>query len=85
MARRIKVTEASPLRPRLTPVSREAHEAAIRESAAYYTTARFLGRGQFAKARHSTLAEARAAGSGDGRTMVYAVDAAGRSAWVENV
>lgn len=62
-----------------------SHETFCLENAAHFVAVR--GRGaQRTREQVATLADARAyaTGFGDGRTMIYAVTAAGNSAHIEN-
>ncbi len=53
------------------PADRHAREQIAR--AAYFTTCRHLGRGQYDTRRHETLEAARADVAANGRAMIYAV------------
>ncbi|MFO0271535.1 MAG: hypothetical protein ACK53W_13490 [Gemmatimonadota bacterium] len=61
----------------------EEWEARQIDRAAYFTTCRFRGRGQWDKAEHPTLDEAREAADGDDRVLIYAVTPEGRSVLVK--
>lgn len=67
------------------PTSREEYEAAVLANAVEFTACRFLGAGHYATRRAATLAEARAHADelGRDRSLIYAINAAGRSVLVE--
>jgi hypothetical protein len=58
-------------RKKLHPV--DLYEQRQIARAAYFTTCRFLGRGQYHTEKHMTLDSARAAAGSDPRVMIYAV------------
>lgn len=69
------------------PPTAAEFEKAVLDSAVYFTTCLFSGRGQYNREEHKTLAEARARASKrtdkQGRkAMIYAVNADGRDAMV---
>lgn len=51
----------------------EEHEARQIARASYFTTAEFLGQGQYRTTKHETVDAAREAAKGMQRVMVYAV------------
>ncbi|MFT6772457.1 MAG: hypothetical protein ACJA1L_000161 [Paracoccaceae bacterium] len=60
------------------------HEKFCLENAVHFTAVRGLPF-QRTRSAHPTLEDAKAAATGDGRTMIYAVTAAGHSAHICNV
>lgn len=62
--------------------SRDEWETTVIAAAVTFTTARFLGRGQYDRREFATLAGAIADAGDDRRAMVYAVTEAGRSVMV---
>lgn len=70
---------------RITPRTREEYDREIVSRAQYWTAFRRKGRFEHQQTKHATYEEARKQGTGDGSTMIYAVDAHGNSSWVENV
>ncbi|WP_439579343.1 hypothetical protein [Elioraea sp.] len=79
MPRTRRLIAATPRRP--GPAEWSAEQIA---RAAYFTVARFRGRGAYDTRRFATLAEARAEAAGDRRAMVYAVTPEGITVHVEN-
>lgn len=65
------------------------HEAYCLAHAAYFTSVRWeanaQGRRSAQRMEHATLEAAKAAGNGDGRTMIYAITVDGRDAHIANV
>ena len=61
------------------------HERHCFENAAYFTAVRGRRPRQRTRTEHATFDEARAQGTGDGRTMIYAITAEGRDAHICNI
>ena len=68
------------------PIFQNDHERFCFQNAAYFTTVRGARPANRSRVEHTTFsaAAAAAANTGDGRTMIYAVTAAGRFAHICN-